>query len=198
MKRPAMPGALVGGIARLAMFNPAGFASIGNSREAFLSSLTPLIAFLLVGSTLETIGGGWRAGLGEGLQTLVVLLGQPVVSNLYARWFKREEAWLRYATAMNWCQLAIPVVGVAFTLGAVVLGGIAPSPRSVAYGLVGAILVYAALLNWFLAWRGLNLSVLRAALFVVAVTMTLAVVLAVPAALQLAQTGAAPAPGVVT
>jgi hypothetical protein len=194
-----MPSALVGGIARLATFNPAGFASIGSSREAFLSSLTPLIAFLLVGCTLETIGGGWRAGLGDGLQTLCVLLGQPVISNLYARWFKRDAAWLRYATAMNWCQLAIPVVGVAFTLGAVVLGGIAPSPRALAYGLIGAIFVYAALLNWFLAWCGLNLSALRAAAFVVLVTLTLAVVLAVPAAARLAQTGAAAAaPGVVT
>jgi hypothetical protein len=198
MKRSALPGPLMGGIVRLAMFNPAGFASIGNSREAFLSSLTPLIAFLIVGTTLESLGGGWRSGVGDGLQTLCILLGQPVVSNFYARWFKREEPWLRYATAMNWCQLAIPLVAIAFLIAALMLGGIAPSPRSLAIGLIGAIFVYAALLNWFLAWRGLNLSAWRAALFVLLVTATLALVLAVPTAIRVAQNGAPPVPNIVT
>jgi hypothetical protein len=180
------PGSLAGGIARLAFFNATGFAAIGNTRQAFLSSLAPLVAFLLVGSGLEAFSAGWRLGLGEALQTLCILLGQPVASHFLAHWWKRDETWLRYATAMNWCQLVIPVIALAVTIVAVFAGGAGPSPRALAYGLLGAVFIYAVLLNWFLAWRGLGLTAARAVLFVTLVTLVLALLISLPVALRLA------------
>jgi hypothetical protein len=182
---------LLAGIARLAVFDRSGFAAIGKTKQAFLSSLSPLLAFLLVGTAFEaaTTGAANAYGLQDGLQTLCILLGQPVVSNLFARLAGRQEEWLRYATAMNWCQLVLPLVVVVFAAVAWVAGMAGLAARPIAYGLFTAVLLYAVVLNWFLIWRGLNLSKLRAVLFLLAVTATLAFMLTLPAAARLAQTG---------
>jgi hypothetical protein len=188
-RRTTAPKNLLGGIIRLVCFDRSGFAVVGNTPQAFLSSLSPLIAFLLVGSALEVLSWGWRTGVGDGLQTLCVVLGQPVISNYLARRWKREDRWFRYATAMNWCQVAIPVLGALLLTAALLLGSLGFAPRVIAYGAFGVIFFYATILNWFLAWRGLDLSVWRAIGFLVLVTLGLAAVLAIPVALRAAQVG---------
>ena len=144
MRRPRLaqsppPGNLFAGIVRLTFFNPSGFAVIGGTPEAFLSSLSPLIALLIVGSALEALTAGWRMGVLYALSDLCVILGQPVLSHLLARSWNRERQWLRYATAMNWCLLALPLVASAFLFLVVFFAGAGPSPRSLAYGLIGAL-----------------------------------------------------------
>jgi hypothetical protein len=52
-------------------------------------------------------------------------------------------------------------------------------------GVVGLVFLYALLLNLFLIWRGLDLGFGRSVLFLVAVTLTLAVLLSVPVALRI-------------
>ena len=199
MRRTTLPPHnLVGGIARLASFNASGFAAVGNTSQAFLTSLAPLIAFLVVGTALKLLSGHWRLALADGLQTLCILLGQPVLSHALARHWQREPAWLRYAAAMNWCQLAIPVVAALFTMAIFLFGGASLPPRVLVWALVGAVFAYAAALNWFLAWRGLDLSAPRAVLFVLMVTAALALVLALPVALRQATMPGTAAGGVVT
>ena len=48
--------------------------------------------------------GGGPAALTDLLATLAVLLAPAVVSFELARVWRREHAWLRFATAFNWCQ----------------------------------------------------------------------------------------------
>ncbi len=184
---------LLGAIARLVAFNPAGFDAIEASPAGFLASLAPLLAFTLVGAGAELVVMGWRVGLDDGLQMLCVLLGQPVISHLYARLWHREAFWLRYATAMNWCQLALPVVGLGLLLLITLAnGGIGGVDT---FAIVFALLFsYSVLLNWFLAWRGLALGPWRGLAFLFAVTLTLALVLSVPLGLRLAQRPHHPAP----
>ena len=189
--RPPIP--LLAGIARLAVFNRDGFAAIGNTRQDFLSSLSPLVAFLLVGSVMQAVGMGWRAGVGQALQTLCVLVGQPVGSQLLAQFWKRDGPWLRYATALNWCQFAIPVAGLVFATLALMASSAGAPPHAVVYGLIGAIGIYALALNCFLAWRGLDLRLWQALMLVGLVTIGLAALLALPAAARAALTGAAAA-----
>lgn len=184
--RQTPPGNLLAGLTRLVLFNRSGFAAIGSTTQAFLSSLAPLIAFVSVGTVLDVLGLGWRLGLGDGLQTLCVVLGQPVASNLFARLWRREDRWLRYATAMNWCQVAIPVLGAVFLAAAAVFGSASASPRTLVMAAFSAVFVYAVVLNWFLAWRGLDLSPWRAVLFLLAVTGAVSLLLAVPVGLRLA------------
>ena len=52
------PGSIVLGIARLARGRADGLRQFGATREAFLASLAPLVAFPLVGGVLMLLGGG--------------------------------------------------------------------------------------------------------------------------------------------
>ena len=56
-QRPA-PGSILVGIFRLARGRADGLGQFGATREAFLASLAPLIAFPLVGGVLMILGGG--------------------------------------------------------------------------------------------------------------------------------------------
>ena len=184
--RQIPPDQLLGGIARLVVFNPAGFDAIEASTAGFLASLAPLLAFTLVGAGAEVAVDGWRMGASSFLQMLCVLLGQPVISHFYARLWGREAHWLRYATAMNWCQLALPVVGLLLMLLTVVAdGGLGDGGGlSIVFGLL---LVYSVFLNWFLAWRGLALGPWRGLGFLIVSTLTLALLLSLPIGLRLAE-----------
>ena len=60
--------------------------------------------FPLVGGALMLLGGGGLDALSDLLATLCALLAPPVLSFEVARLWGREAAWLRFATAFNWCQ----------------------------------------------------------------------------------------------
>lgn len=108
------------GMFRLATFHPDGFAQFGDTRQAFLNSLAPLLAFPIVGTALLLVTGGGGNALGDLLGTVVALLAPAVVSHALAVRWGREAFWLRYAVAFNWCQWAVPLFAVAL----VVLAGI--------------------------------------------------------------------------
>ena len=44
------------------------------------------------------------------LATVAVLLAPPVLSFEFARLWGRQDHWLRFATAFNWCQWLLPVL----------------------------------------------------------------------------------------
>jgi hypothetical protein len=164
--RPPQLGNIVLGVLRLARGRADGIRQFGATREAFLTSLAPLIAFPLVGGMLMLLGGGGLTALADLLATLCALVAPPVLSFEVARLWGRQNAWLRFATAFNWCQWVIPVIG---TLLLVVLGSLAALglPRTVASASVVLGLVsYGLWLHWFVARHGLGLSRIRAALLV--------------------------------
>lgn len=154
---------------RVARGKPDGVAQFGNTAQAFLASLAPLIAFPLVGGVLIVLGGHPFNGLTELLATACALLAPPVLSFEIARLWRREAYWLRFATAFNWCQWLLPLLGAVLML---VLGSaqaVGLSPRAVGMLLVFGIGGYGLWLHWFLARHALDLSRLRAALLVLAV-----------------------------
>jgi hypothetical protein len=164
--RPPQIGNIVLGVFRLARGRADGIRQFGATREAFLASLAPLIAFPLVGGLLMLLGGGGLTALADLLATLCALVAPPVLSFEVARLWGRQNSWLRFATAFNWCQWVIPVIG---TLLLVVLGTLAALglPRSVAStSVVLGLVTYGLWLHWFLARHGLGLSRIRAALLV--------------------------------
>ena len=106
------------------------------------------------------MGGGGIGALSDLLATLCALIAPPVLSFEIARLWHREAAWLRFATAFNWCQWAIPVLGsmLLLALGMLVAVGL---PRNAARGLALLGLVgYGLWLHWFLARHGLGLVAL--------------------------------------
>jgi hypothetical protein len=169
-RRPSR-GSIVIGVVRLARGRADGILQFGGTRDAFLASLAPLLAFPLVGGVLMLLGGGGLTAVSDLLATLCALVAPPVLSFEVARLWGREAIWLRFATAFNWCQWVIPVVA---SLLLVVLGTLAGLglPRSAARaGVVLGLVSYGLWLHWFVARHGLGLSWLRAAVLVAGVNL---------------------------
>ncbi len=180
MRRAGAPNILVG-IMRVAFGRADGLARFSATRQAFLASLAPLIAFPLVGGALMMVQGAGRAGAAQFLATLCALLAPPVLSFEVARLWGRGATWLRFATALNWCQWAIPAVA------AVALSVIPPlligplSDRAALAATLGAIGCYALWLHWFVARHGLGVSRLRGVALVLMVNLGTAVLVLGPA-----------------
>ena len=180
--RPS-PGSIVLGVMRLARGRADGFLQFGATREAFLASLAPLVAFPLVGGVLLLLGGGGLTALADLLATICALVAPPVLTYEVARLWGRQAAWLRFATAFNWCQWAIPVLGsiLLLLLGMMITLGL---PRSLARMLVVfGLVAYGLWLHWFLARHGLGLSRLRAAILVVGVNFVTVIIVLGPSLL---------------
>ena len=155
------------GAAQLAIGRGEGMAKFGDSPQAFLASLAPLVAFPLVGAGVLALSGSVMAGVATLLLTLVAQLGPPVLAHALAVRWGREEQWLRYATAFNWCQWAIPVVAVGLLMGlqtAMGTGGL--TDAAAAQLLVLGLAAYGIWLHWMVARYGLVLPRGRAAALV--------------------------------
>lgn len=166
------------GVFRVARGRADGIALFGDTPHAFLTSLAPLIAFPLVGGILMLLRGGGLRSIVDLLATVCALLAPPVLSFQFARIWQREGAWLRFATAFNWCQWALPVVAALMLLflGFAMSVGLSQGPAGVS--LVMALGAYGLWLHWFLARHGLAISGGRAAVLVLGVNLgTIAVVI---------------------
>ena len=188
-QRPRL-GTIVVGITRLARGRADGFDHFGATREAFLASLAPLVAFPLVGAALMLLGGGGRNALSDLLATLCALLAPPVLSFEVARLWGREAAWLRYATAFNWCQWVIPVMASVLLVAGGILAGLGLPRGFVSAGVVFGLVGYGLWLHWFVARHGLGLSGLRAVAMVLGVNLATVALVLGPRMLALALGGA--------
>ncbi len=159
------------GMFRLATFRTEGFAEFSDTRQAFLNSLAPLLAFPIVGTALMVLTGTGGGAFGDLLGTIVALLTPAVVSHALAVRWGREAAWLRYAIAFNWCQWAVPLAAMALVVVAGVLVNIGLPIRTITMLLLVGLLSYGLGLYWFLARHGLGLSSGRAVLLVVLVNL---------------------------
>jgi len=172
------------GVVRLATGRADGLAQFGNSTQAFLTSLAPLIAFPLVGTALLIANGGGLPALSDLLATLCALLAPPVLSWWLARLWRREALWLRFATAFNWCQWAIPVVASILLVVLGLLMAVGLPNRAAGMVAVLGLVSYGLWLHWFLARRGLQLSTARAVLFVLCVNLATAALVVGPRVLM--------------
>lgn len=154
------------GVARLARGRGDGIALFDATPEAFLRSLIPLLGFSVLGSLLFLTIGTQREALELLLLSLIAQLAPPVLSHAIASRWGREEDWLRYATAMNWCQVVLPFALLAVLFGLNIGAALGVDVKPV-LGLVwlGA-LAYVLWLSWIVARYGLDLSRTRAALLV--------------------------------
>ena len=173
------------GIVRLATGRADGLVQFGDSSQAFLGSLAPLIAFPLVGGGLMLAEGKGLSALGEMLATFCALLAPPVLSYWLARLWGRETLWLRFATAFNWCQWAIPVAAAALLLLAGLLMRLGLSNTVAGTVVVLGLMGYGLWLHWFVARKGLQLSAVRSVLLVLLVNLGTAVLVGGPGLLAL-------------
>lgn len=146
-----------------------GLAQFGSSRDAFLASLAPLLAFPLVGAALMMAGGQSRAAAASLLGTVIALLAPPVLSYEPAKWWKRETYWMRYATALNWCQWLVPLLAAVLLILVYPPLTMAVGEEGAGYSVLGLLAGYGLWLHWFIARHGLAISGVRAAILVVLV-----------------------------
>ena len=177
---PRPVGSIVLGIGRIARGRADGITQFSGTPQAFLSSLAPLVAFALVGCFLLLLHGDGLPALTELLQTIVIALAPAVLSEPIARFWGRPVQWLRFATALNWCQWAMPVA-VAFGL---MFGGLltafGASTAQAGRVVVAVVLGYGFWIEWFLTRHALELSRWRAAVLVLAINLGTAVLATLP------------------
>ncbi len=180
-----------GGGARLARVRADGLLAFDATPTGLLNALAPWVAFAVVGFVLMLISGTVSAALGDLLGTLVALLTPAVLSEVLARLWRRDAAWLRYAVALTWCQWVMPPA----LLAAILLSGILVAtglPNEIAE-LVGALalLAYALALHFFVARQALSLSRWRTAALVALINLGTGVLVTVPVLVQNALDGPA-------
>jgi hypothetical protein len=156
------------GIARLARGRADGLAQFGDTRQAFLASLLPLLAFPLLGELLVALRGGMPS-LSDLLATVCALLAPPVLSFSLARRWGREAQWPRFATAFNWCQWAIPAIAFLLLLAMSLLIALGVPNEAAGHLWILSLAAYGVWLHWFLARRALELTAVRAVVLVVLV-----------------------------
>jgi hypothetical protein len=175
-------GVLVG-MLRIARGRADGVACFGDSPRAFLSSLAPLLAFPIVGAVTATFSDGPRRALTGLGMTLCALLVPAVLSFELARLWKRSEAWMRFATAYNWCQwilLFVACLGMV-PMSLAIDAGVDESSATLA--LLICLGCYGFWMQCFLASKALSLSALRAGLFIILVNFGTFLAVAGPAVL---------------
>ena len=198
---PRRPGAVrqvIYGLFLLGTGRSEGFACFEGGRDAFLASLSPPIAFLLVLSALLLSQRPTLPALCLVLLMLCAVLLPPVLSHLLARLWRRADRWQRYATASAWSVwLVLPIYLPAMLLASVLLQmglGHDAAGRAAMLLLAG----YFLWLQWFMAWKGLAIGRFKAVLTVLALTAgssLLAVALQPLLAQVMLQPDPAPAPG---
>jgi hypothetical protein len=184
---PLRPSVLRG-IVLVASGKSDGIGQFAGTSQGFLASLAPLIAFPLAGTLLLLLNGEGTPAITDLLATVAVLLAPAVLSYELARLWNRQERWLRFATAFNWCQWLLPLLAsvLLVVLGMLLRAGLSEHAATVV--LVAVLGSYGLWLHWFLARHGLALSPLRAAILVVAVNLGTALLVIAPRLLVLQRT----------
>ena len=159
----------IAGVARVATGRADGLQRFGGTVQSFLTSLAPLIAFPVAGALIELFREGALPALTLILVTLVAQLTPPVVSHAVAARWGREDQWLHYATAYNWCYWALPAVLALLMIVLGMAAGAGLPQTMAAQGVVIGLAAYSLWLHWFLARHALALSRGKAALLVVLV-----------------------------
>lgn len=175
----AEPNLSVGGTIRavlgVALGRPAALRGFGDTPRAFIASLIPLIVVPLLSSLMTQKDPGLGRFLLEAAASVAALLVPPVLSHALASAWGREEAWLRFATAFNWCQFGLLMVAM---VGLFVIGG--AGGRDAAVVVVGLLGIYALWLHWFLTRHGLGVSSGRAIMLVLSVHVATSLVVLAP------------------
>ena len=168
------------GLLLIAVGRREGLEDFGNTPDAYLASLAPLIAFALVSCVLGAAAGHVRQAAQVFLMLVCSWLAPAVISHPIARVWARAEAWPRYANIVNWSQILMFLVLSAATAAAKAAVAAGLPPHSVlAAGGIGVV-VYAVWFHWFVARGTLNLSRWRTVVLLLAVALGTNAIVSVP------------------
>ncbi len=176
-------GRLLLGLLLIGTGRAAGFAQFGANADAFLASLAPWLALLIVLAGLLAVTGHWLAALTFFLFTLCNLLTPAIMADGLCRLWGRRQYWALYANILNctqWIMLAAFLVLIPVT--AVLLAAGVP-PEAATRITVGVLVAYLMWFHWFAARHALQVSRGRAALAMLCVVFGTTLLLEIPALL---------------
>ncbi len=181
--KPDRPnGRIAFGLLLIGTGRVAGFAQFGGNADAFLASLAPLLAFLIVLSGVVAWSGQPRTGLSAMLTGLCDLLAPAVIADLFCRLWRRRQRWALYANVLNcaqWLMLAVLVLLLPLASLGNALGLSVPQAGLL---LMVVFVLYVMWFHWFTARHALDLSRGRALLVMLAVVLGTGLLLQVPMA----------------
>lgn len=165
---PGRGRAIIRGLLLLGTGRAQGFECFDAGRDAFLAGLAPQIGFLLVLAALLLAQHPTVPALCLVLLLFCAVLLPPVISQAMARLWGRGERWQRYATASVWSIWLILPAYLPAVLLASILPQMGASHAVASQAFVLLLGGYMLWLQWFMAWKGLAISRLKAAATVVA------------------------------
>jgi small-conductance mechanosensitive channel len=168
------------GLLLIAIGRREGLQDFGNTTEAYLASLAPLVAFALVSTVLAAAAGQVHVALLGFLLLICSWLAPAVISHPLCRRWGKQDAWPRYANILNWGQMLMFLV---FSVGsaaarAAIAAGLPANPTLVVAG--GAVLIYAIWFQWFVARGVVQVSRWRTVLLILAVMAGTNLLLSIP------------------
>ncbi len=181
------------GIFELATGRAGGIERFGTAPRDLKVSLYVLMTVPVISALVMAARRGMGAALGILLLLASALMAPAVISHVLARFWGREEFWLRFATAFNWSRMAVVTVfTIMLALTALLIQAGVPD-NSAAELMVAAISFYSLWLEWFVARHGLRISAGRAIVAVLAMNGGTFLLLAIPSLISRALMGEAPA-----
>ena len=169
-RRGGVMAALLG-VGRVARGRPDGIALFDDTPRGFMVSLLPVLSFLLI-STLTMPADGDSPPAGASFFAILTLLLTPLVlSEWLAGIWGREAAWLRFATAFNWCQWMMPVAVIAGLLVANVMVSLGLPQSLSKRAAIAVVFGYGLWLEFFLARHALVLTRNRSIILVFAINV---------------------------
>jgi hypothetical protein len=168
------------GLFYLAIGRREGFDDFGNTADAYLASLAPLVAFALVSGVLAAASGAVHLAALGFLFSLCAMLAPAVISHPLCRFWGRGENWPRYANILNWGQMLMFLI---FSLAsaaakAAVAAGLPAKP--VLALMVLAVFGYAVWFQWFVARGAVQVSRGRTVLLLLATMLGTNVLISAP------------------
>ncbi|GAB6853734.1 hypothetical protein [Asaia astilbis] len=162
------------GVWQLARGDEQGMNAFRNTSEALLAAIAPSAALFLVMAVPQALKGYHPTDIIKILILMTALLTRLVVSQFAATFWGRAALWPRYATAQLWSSW-LPMVLSLFVLA--LLQMVTPglgSSRGAFAGVMLGVELYELWLSWFVARAGLQIGGGKAALLVVLINVSMA------------------------
>ena len=178
-KRPG-GGRVALGLLLIGTGRTAGFAQFGNTGDAFLASLAPLVGILIVLCGLIAWSGRLVLGLTFFLFALCDLLAPSIIADLFCRLWNRRERWGLHANILNCSQwLIFAVLLLLLPLGSLAIAAGLPASSAAELVLL-ALCAYIMWFHWFAARHALMLSPVKALLVMMTIVFGTGLLLQVP------------------